>query len=49
MDMRVPACTQSTDVLLLSLCEPLADACKPLPKEEACVRLVRATRFPFPW
>lgn len=33
----------------VSVREPLADACEPLPKEEACVRLVHATRFPFPW
>lgn len=32
----------------LSVGEPAAGACEPLPKEEACGRLVRATSFPFP-
>lgn len=32
----------------LSVGEPLAAACEPLPKEEACGRLARATGFPFP-
>lgn len=32
----------------LSVCEPVAGAWEPLPKEEACGRLVHATSFPFP-
>lgn len=32
----------------LSVREPMAGACEPLPKEEACGRLVHAASFPFP-
>jgi len=32
----------------LGVGEPMAGACEPLPKEEACDRLVHATSFPFP-
>lgn len=31
-----------------SVQEPVAAACEPLPKKEACDSLVHATSFPFP-
>lgn len=32
----------------LSVRQPVAVVCEPLPKEAACDRLVHATSFPFP-
>lgn len=36
------------ECVALSVRQPVAGVCEPLPKEVACDRLVHATNFPFP-